>query len=180
MKRRNKALTVLFSFCPGAGQMFQGFMICGLELLIAFFGTIMLDVVTNIDALLLLLPIIWIYSFFDSINKMAYDDERFAATEDKLIFNLKGYHPTKAFYRICGVVLIVIGFVSIWNMLATTVFEWMNSMLFEAEELIFLSEIIYVIPKVIFALLIIAGGIILICHKKKEIENGADQSDTDK
>lgn len=179
MKRRNKALTVLFSLCPGAGQMFQGFMICGLELLIAFFGTIILDIITNIDALLLILPVIWIYSFFDSINKMSCDDEKFAATEDKLIFNLKGYHPTKAFYRICGVVLIAIGVVSIWNMLATTMYEWMSSLFIEAEELIFLSDIIYVIPKVIFALLIIAGGIILICRKKKEITNGTDTDNSD-
>ncbi len=171
MKRRNKALTVLFSLIPGCGQMFQGFMVCGLELVVGFFGAIMLGSVTDIDELFLLLPIIWVYSFFDSINKMSYDDEKFAAAEDKLIFNIRGITAGRAFYRVCGIVLIVIGAVAVWNMISGSILGFLGNTMTNDQDYYLIVDIAYNIPKAIFALLIIAGGIMLICRKKKEIDN---------
>lgn len=65
--KRSKVWTFLFSFCPGAGQMYQGYMKRGLSLILLF----MLPIILGMGFLPVLMPlaaVVYMYSFFDSLN----------------------------------------------------------------------------------------------------------------
>ena len=76
MQQRSRFLTFLLSCIPGVGHLYLGLMIRGFTFLVAFFGWIMfiifLSVASNQDGfqvLLLALPILWFYSFFDALHQ---------------------------------------------------------------------------------------------------------------
>lgn len=80
---KNGFLTFCFAFMPGAGQMYQGYMKRGLSLVSLFFGGCAL--VWLAEPLLLLLPIVWMYSFFDTFNLRAQRAAGTAPEDDYLI-----------------------------------------------------------------------------------------------
>lgn len=60
----------LFAFCcacvPGCGQMYLGYMKRGLSILLIFMGIIMISSTMYITPLMMLLPVVWAYAFFDT------------------------------------------------------------------------------------------------------------------
>lgn len=68
--KRNALLTYLFSLCPGAGQMYQGYMKRGLSHILLFVIPIMLGF-AFMPVLMALAAVVYMYSFFDSINLRA-------------------------------------------------------------------------------------------------------------
>ncbi|WP_282938725.1 hypothetical protein [Paenibacillus sp. RC67] len=73
----DRFLTIVLSFIPGLGHFQLGLMQRGLAFLIAFFGSlamvIFVAVLTHRDgflAFLCILPIIWLYSMFDSVQQL--------------------------------------------------------------------------------------------------------------
>lgn len=73
----DRFLTILLSFIPGLGHFQLGLMQRGLAFLIAFFGTlamvIFVAVLTHRDgflAFLCILPIVWLYCMFDSVQQL--------------------------------------------------------------------------------------------------------------
>ena len=64
--KKSSFLTFCFAFVPGAGQMYQGYMKRGLSLITLFCFGIMLSAILSYAAILL--PIVWMYSFFDTFN----------------------------------------------------------------------------------------------------------------
>ncbi len=67
---RNKFWTFFFSFCPGAGQMYQGYMKRGLSLILMFVLPIMVGA-AFMPILAALAAVVYMYSFFDSLNLRA-------------------------------------------------------------------------------------------------------------
>ncbi len=82
---KNRLLLFLFSFIPGAGQMYLNMMKKGMVLMSLFCGVAFCAAFFYFEWLLFLLPVIWFYSFFDAINSghLTYE-ERLAA--DKTFF----------------------------------------------------------------------------------------------
>ena len=80
---KNGILTFLFAFCPGAGQMYQGYMKRGLSLISLFClsaGAGML-----LDVLYVGMPIVYMYSFFDTFNLRAQLGAGNAPADDYLV-----------------------------------------------------------------------------------------------
>lgn len=65
---KSRFLNFIISFLPGAGHMYQGMMRKGAALMLAFFGIIAVGSLLYIDPIYFLLPVVWCYSFFDSMN----------------------------------------------------------------------------------------------------------------
>ena len=84
---KNKFLTFVFALIPGAGQMYHGLMKRGISLMTLFVGIIAVAVFTYISALIVFLPAIWFYSFFDTINRMHMTVEELACQKDEYLFN---------------------------------------------------------------------------------------------
>ena len=170
--KRNKFWTVVFSFLPGAGHMFMGFMKLGLSFMVLFFFDIFLASFFRENVLIFPLPIIWFYSFFDCINRMSADDEKFAAYEDnyllptevnKLPFDLNGIfaksRPIIGGLLIFGGVYIIVE--QIYGNYSYMLTEMANNIL---------SGMIYNLPRYLLAASVIIIGVKLIIGKKKEAE----------
>ena len=118
-KKKNSFFTFIFSFLPGAGEMYMGFMKRGLSLMILFWGVIGLATTTRIDTLLFLIPILMLYSFFDVHNLNTLTDEELFNIEDKYINdidslqNIESLSATKN--KLFAFGLSLIGGIILWN-----------------------------------------------------------------
>ena len=80
---KNGILTFLFAFCPGAGQMYQGYMKRGLSLITMF--CVAFGASTLLEVLYVAMPIVWMYSFFDTFNLRAQIGAGTAPQDDYLV-----------------------------------------------------------------------------------------------
>lgn len=175
-KQKNKFWNFIFSCLPGAGHMYLGFMKMGVSLMLLFFGIIGFAGWMNFDMLLFLLPVLWFYSFFDSINKNSLPQEAFDKLEDEFIwgkdieFNFINKRSIRSF---CSFLLIVVGLIMLINNV------WSVFAYYVDDELYWLIE--YAINRsyqIIFAIVIIVLGIKLITGKKKEIASRTEVEST--
>ena len=87
-KKKSKFMTFCFSFIPGGGQMYMGFMKTGLSLMLLFALTIIVASWTNQGALATICVVEWFYSFFYTNHLASLDDEEFSQVEDTYLFGL--------------------------------------------------------------------------------------------
>lgn len=80
---KNGLLTLLFAFIPGAGQMYQGYMKRGLSLMLMCCAICVLAVLFSPIAFLLL--VVFMYSFFDTLNLRAQIALGNAPADDYLV-----------------------------------------------------------------------------------------------
>lgn len=82
--KRSKILAMILSVLPGAGHMYLGLQKRGLHLMVLFLGGIYVLDVLRLSVFLFLIPIVWCYSFFDSLQLISrYGSEKL---EDRPIF----------------------------------------------------------------------------------------------
>ncbi|WP_202080592.1 hypothetical protein [Caldalkalibacillus salinus] len=65
---KSKFATLILSFVPGVGHLYLGLMTRGLQFMLLFFGSAFVIHFIRIDALMVMLPVIWFYSFFDALQ----------------------------------------------------------------------------------------------------------------
>jgi len=80
---RNGLLTLLFAFIPGAGQMYQGYMKRGLSLILMCCAIGMVAMLFSPIAFFLL--VVFMYSFFDTLNLRAQIATGTAPEDDYLV-----------------------------------------------------------------------------------------------
>ena len=85
---KNGFLTLCFSFIPGAGQMYQGYMKRGLTQVLLFVIPLMIGGVF-LPVLMVLSAVVYMYSFFDSLNLHAQLRQG-TAPEDTFLFSWDG------------------------------------------------------------------------------------------
>ena len=103
----------MFALWPGAAQMYLGYMKRGVSLMGLFFLIFAIMGFLGLSFLAFLLPIIWFYAFFDSMNlrSMSYE----FLPQDDFLFHLdsiNGPELVKFFQRrhlLAGVLLILVG-----------------------------------------------------------------------
>ena len=64
--KKNAFLTFCFSCIPGAGEMYVGYMKRGLSLMTLFFGIAALATMFRTEVILIALPVVFAYCFFDT------------------------------------------------------------------------------------------------------------------
>ena len=85
---KNGFLTLCFSFIPGAGQMYQGYMKRGLTQVLLFVIPLMIGGVF-LPVLMVLSAVVYMYSFFDSLNLHAQLRQG-VVPEDTFLFSWDG------------------------------------------------------------------------------------------
>lgn len=65
---KNKNITLLFGLIPGAGQMYLGLMKKGICIMLGCAALSILSNTLGLHSLSVLFPVIWFYSFFDTIR----------------------------------------------------------------------------------------------------------------
>lgn len=165
-KKKNGFFTFVFSLIPGAGEMYMGFMKQGVSIMAAFWLLIFFAAFLNMGPVLFILPILWCYSFFNVHNLRGMTDEEFYAVEDDYAFHLDKMLPAEKWNKkqskFLAVLLILIGIGLLWNNLVS----WIDWLLPDAFYWFLRDDI----PQMVVAVLLIAGGIMLIKGKKRELD----------
>lgn len=164
--RKSKFLTFCFALMPGAGQMYQGFLIRGTSIMLTFFAVIAFAVFVNMAELTIILPVIWFYSFFDCMNKSSYTVDELSMIEDKMILGLK--LDDTEFYKklvhqknaLLGWILMLLGVLILYNTIIRT-FMWKLERYLPG-----ISEAASKLPVLVLAIIIIMIGIRLIAGPK--------------
>lgn len=167
-KKKNNFLTFIFSLLPGAGHMYMGFMKKGVSLMSAFFIIIFISSFLDIGQLLYIVPVLWFYSFFDSINTGYSTDEEFLKVEDNYLFTFDKFMEIDKNMVIrsrffAGILLLIFGIFLIWKNTMVQLSSVIPQPIYDI-----MSNIISNLPRLIIGIAIIVVGIKLIIGKKKE------------
>ena len=158
----------------GAGQMYMGFMKQGISIMTLTVLIIALGSWTGIGTIYLTLPVIWFYSFFDSINKMSMPGREFETLEDNYIFlpkqegvQLKSL--ISKYEKAIAITLILLGGIVLFENSLDFIADWATNMDYDE-----LEDIVYSLrwngSKVLFSIIIILIGVKMILGKKKELD----------
>ncbi len=169
IKKKSKFLTFLFAFWPGAGHMYMGFMKMGISLMGIFMGLIAISSWLNMSSIIFFLPLVWCYAFFDALNKSSLSDEEFYSLQDNYCISTQSIYQLKQIFngkerQIFAIVLILIGVDILWQNLSW-IFQWIIPRWIR----IHIGGLIYHIPQILIACLILYIGVHLIYHKKIEL-----------
>lgn len=178
MNKKNKILFFLFSLIPGAAHMYIGLVKRGLVIMLALVAGAGLAMMADTPAFLLVLPVLWFYSFFDAWNKYHLPEEKLTKVQDDFLFFLnampENVRSDPRFKKVAsanvlkvgGIVAIIAGAYLIWDQIIVRV---LIRLLSDTGAEI-LSQISYKLPQVAAAVILIFVGIKLISHKKRELE----------
>ena len=178
MNKKNKILFFLFSLIPGAAHMYIGLVKRGLVIMLALVAGAGLAMMADTPAFLLVLPVLWFYSFFDAWNKYHLSEDKLAKVQDDFLFFLnampENVRSDPRFKKVAsanvlkvgGIVAIIAGAYLIWDQIIVRV---LIRLLSDTGAEI-LSQISYKLPQVAAAVILIVVGIKLISHKKRELE----------
>ena len=181
MRKKNKILTFLFACVPGAGHMYLGFMKMGLSFMTLFFLIMGLAALADnifyvlTGPILMILPVIWFYTFFDCINKNGASDEEFASYQDHFLFtdipelNQIKWNPNLFHSRVPRT---VVGFILLLSGISMFSRNMLWMLGWDYDNLIYriLSRFFDYLPQVAISLAVIALGIWLIAGKRRELK----------
>ncbi len=172
-KRKSGFLLFWFSLLPGAGEMYLGFMRQGLSLMGLFWGIIALTAWLELGPFLLILPILFFYSFFHSHNLFKLPDDQFYQIPDTFLFSLNEDNPFygifKRFHNGIAIILILLGISLLWNCFLDVLYWILPSFLYR-----FFSHLTDLVPRIAVGLLIIGMGLYVIRGKKQDLSKRTD------
>ena len=171
-KKKSRFWLFIWSFLPGAGEMYLGFMKMGLSLMLGFMLLIMVVALTNLGALAVFPVTMYAYCFFHANNLGTLSDTEFYNTEDRYMFGMDSLDSIEKmrdwvsgkYRKIAAAVLIIIGIIMLgqtgFNILCD-IFGWDNY---------YLSKIYYFtrdeLPRIVIGIAIIWVGLGLVRGKK--------------
>lgn len=174
---KNGLLTLLFAFIPGAGQMYQGYMKRGLSLMLMCCAICVLAVVFAPIAFFLL--VVFMYSFFDTLNLRAQIALGNAPADDYLVhFNTKDKRLARMLldsHKLVGWALIAFGALIayeniIMDLLNDVLWRWgRDSVVFRAFYLVMDQ-----LPDVVLCVALILCGAWLVRGPKKGSKKQAE------
>ena len=159
-------------------SMYIGLVKRGLVIMLALVAGAGLAMMADTPAFLLVLPVLWFYSFFDAWNKYHLPEEKLTKVQDDFLFFLnampENVRSDPRFKKVAsanvlkvgGIVAIIAGAYLIWDQIIVRV---LIRLLSDTGAEI-LSQISYKLPQVAVAVILIVVGIKLISHKKRELE----------
>ena len=171
MQKKRKGLWLFIcSLIPGAGEMYMGFMKQGFNIMFLFWAIVGIAGGFSLGFMTIFLPIIWFYSFFNVHNLKSLPDEEFYSIEDNYILHLDrllgdGADFLPKYRKILAILMIVFGVAILWNNF-TDMLYW----LFPNYLGYMISDILYRIPQIIIAIVIILAGYYILTGKKKRLD----------
>ena len=171
MNRKRGFLFFISSCIPGCGQMHQGYMKRGVSLLSACFGLVAAAMFLRVSELVIFLPVIWLYAFYDSYNLRSQTEEQAAANPDAYLFGLSDVDSEKLAalcrrrHSFVGWTLILVGIYLFFDTVVDRILSSLTSFFPELDWVYY--TVMYDGPKLLATILIIALGIWFIRGPKK-------------
>lgn len=174
-QKKNKIFTFIFSFIPGAVEMYMGFMKQGISLMALFLVSLAVPFSTRFFEILALSAVlVWFYGFFHARNLVSLPEELFDALEDHFVW--EGVLEEKSFKissptlrKWAAGILIAIGGIILWDNFSAIIYNLIPDRYWDE-----LYPIIDRFPQVVIAVLIIAIGFKMMAGKKEEL-NGDER-----
>lgn len=169
--QKNGFLTLCFSFIPGAGQMYQGYMKRGLTQVLLFVIPLMIGG-AFLPVLMVLSAVVYMYSFFDSLNLHAQLRQG-VVPEDTFLFSWDGGEDLARLvdrrHHLIGWGLVVLGVAGLYQ---SFVSPWLWALVnyFPYDSLVhqMLDRAVRAVPALAVGLVFIGLGIWLIKGGKKK------------
>lgn len=169
-QKKNSFFRFIFSFMPGAAEMYMGFMKNGVSLMALFLASILIPSVLRLSDVFSFVGIlIWFYSFFHARSLSTCPIEQFQMLPDEYVWTafLEGKqisisNPTIKKWG--AYILIILGVVMLWQNLSSVLYWMIPEHLWNQ-----LAPIVDTIPQLVIAVVIIFLGIKLIQGKKEEL-----------
>ena len=170
-KKKNKFFTFIFSFWPGAAEMYMGFMRQGLSLMALFLLTLGVQLTFEYTSFFMLIAtLIWFYSFFHARNLRACEEEEFHSLEDDFIWasvvrekDIQISNPVVR--KVVSWALLIGGAVLLWENVSKLLYRWIPDVLWDQ-----MYYVVEAVPEIAVAVLIIYIGIHMIKGKKEELD----------
>ena len=168
---KNGFLTLCFSFIPGAGQMYQGYMKRGLTQVLLFVIPLMIGGVF-LPVLMVLSAVVYMYSFFDSLNLHAQLRQG-TAPADTFLFSWDGGEDLARLvdrrHHLIGWCLVALGVAGLYQ---SFVSPWLWALVnyFPYDSLVYqmLDRAVRAVPALAVGLVFIGLGLWLIKGGKKK------------
>ncbi len=170
-QKKNTFFTLVFSFMPGAAEMYMGFMKSGISIMGIFFLSIIVpSILHSSDVLVLLAFLIWFFAFFHARNLAACDAETMQFIQDCYVWEEfeggRSFHiPTKVMNTWGAWILVVLGVTMLWGSAAELIYRMLPQEIYGV-----IAPMIREVPQIVLSVLIIIIGLRLIRGKKKELE----------
>ncbi len=174
--KKNLFLTFITACIPGFGPMYYGLMRRGLSIGFWFSAIFALTTFLNMNALVIFLPLVWAYSFFDTFNIRALTAEQYNTLSDNFVPDIL-FIQTFSFEKLSvgksqkylGWGLIILGGLFIYNLL-------INSALSFLTRIPILGDILYSLPGLIIGLIVALIGITMIRGRKPDFVDQLEKS----
>lgn len=170
---KSKFWTLIFAFCPGASQMYQGYMKRGLSLITMFMLNIFVACLIPLFAVFL--AVIYMFNFFDALNLHSSLREHTAAPDDYLIHLSAGseseLRAILGNHRLVGWGLVAAGVLGLYktfmqDTLQALYWDYPNNMVVE-----FLYQLSNKLPGIIVCAALVILGVRLVRNPKKSCSN---------
>ncbi|WP_079477211.1 hypothetical protein [Halobacillus salinus] len=156
--QKSKVIATILGIFPGAGHMYMGLQRRGLQLMVAFLLSVYILDVLRLSFFLFLIPVIWFYSFFDTLqqsNKMEYEE-----LEDTPVVKQFVNHQ-----RWFGILLILLGVFYLMDRIAVPLLDEQIRQAFDLNVRFYYEQYFQLI---VVSILFIGGGIKLLSGSKKK------------
>lgn len=168
---KNGFLTLCFSFIPGAGQMYQGYMKRGLSQITVFILLIVIGAAL-FQPIMLFAAVVYMYSFFDSLNLRA-QLKMGQCPPDEFQFNLEELKGMAQLamqkHNLVGWALVLLG---IWGLYDNFVYPWVWSLAdifgYDNPVINAIRSILNSLPTLVVSVVFVAVGLRLIRGSGKE------------
>lgn len=174
-RKKNSFFTLVCSFCPGAAEMYMGFMKSGLSLLVVFTIPMLIAIIMyGGDYLAILSAIVYVFSFFHARNIATAPQEQFDLLEDKYIWEefmggKPGVVSAKIYRKWAAVALILAGINGIWYSFSHVIYNSIYCLQLTDNEILLAESVIAILPRLAFSVFVIVIGVVLVRGKKKEL-----------
>lgn len=158
--RKSGFFTLCWAFIPGAGQMYQGYMRRGLSIIGIFCFGVFLTACVGILAVVL--PVVYMYSFFDTLNLHEQIRQGTNPPDDYLVhLGLQnGLAPLlQRRHSLFGWLLVAFGAVMLYENFLS---PWLWQLSYAFPQLAFLTDLLRSLPNLALALAMIALGLWLV------------------
>ena len=162
MTPKNGFLLFITSCLSGCGQMYQGYMKRGLSLLLSFFLVIFVSTYFYLGTLVLFLPVIWLYAFFDSYS-LRSQLAAGTAPEDAFLFGLSDMDSKRLGellrkrHSLIGWVLVAVGAYMLYDILLDQLANLLVGWTVFGSRLV--GVLRYGVPRVVITVLVILLGL---------------------
>lgn len=180
-RKKSRFLLFIFSFIPGAGEMYLGFMKMGVSLMLIFGILATIVGIFGLNFLSVFPVISYFYSFFHANHLGSMANEDFYALQDQYLFgfdSLADLNQVKErlsgkYRKITAVTLIVIGVVMLWQAFFNLLFDIFGWDSYYIRTVFFFMR--DDLPRFLIGIVIIWAGFVMIRGKK--IDVAAEEDD---